>query len=94
VKRPEHAFRYSGGAMTDLGTLGGINSAATAINATGTVVGSADTAAGHSHAFVESSGVMTDLGTLNGTAASSNALAVNSSRQVAGWSTAPGRTGP
>ena len=93
VKRPEHAFLYSGGAMTDLGTLGGINSAGTAINATGTVVGSADTAAGHSHAFTESGGVMTDLGTLDGTAASSKALAVNSSGQVAGWSTAPGGTG-
>jgi probable HAF family extracellular repeat protein len=36
---------------------------------------------------------MTDLGTLDGAAASSNALAINSSGQVAGWSTAPGGTG-
>jgi probable HAF family extracellular repeat protein len=93
VEHPQHAFRYSGGVMTDLGTLGGLSSAATAVNATGTVVGSAATAAGVSHAFAEHGGVMTDLGTLDGPAASSDALAINSSGQIAGWSTAPGGTG-
>ncbi|MBR7839274.1 hypothetical protein KDL01_38795 [Actinospica durhamensis] len=93
VEHLEHAFRFSGGAMTDLGTLGGQDSAATAVNAAGTLVGSADTAAGYSHAFVEVGGTMTDLGTLDGAAASSEALAINSSGQVAGWSTAAGATG-
>jgi probable HAF family extracellular repeat protein len=89
VVHPEHAFRYSGGVMTDLGTLGGTDSAANAVNDSGTVAGSADLAGGASHAIVESGGVMTDLGTLDGPAASSNALTINSSGQVVGWSTAP-----
>jgi probable HAF family extracellular repeat protein len=93
VVHPEHAFLYSGGVMTDLGTLGGTNSTATAVNASGTVVGSADLASGASHAIVESGGVMTDLGTLDGAAAGSEALAINGSGQIAGWSTAPGATG-
>jgi len=93
VEHPQHAFSYSNGVMTDLGTLGGNNSSATALNATGTVVGSADTAAGASHAFVDRSGVMTDLGTLDGATAGSTALAVNDAGQVVGYSTAPGGTG-
>ncbi|HEV2342738.1 MAG TPA: hypothetical protein VGS97_01485 [Actinocrinis sp.] len=93
VEHPSHAFLYSGGVMTDLGTLGGLSSAATAINATGSAVGSAATAAGVSHAFVERGGVMTDLGTLDGAAASSNALAINGTGQIVGWSTAAGGTG-
>lgn len=93
VERPQHAFLYTGGALTDLGTLGGINSAASAVNATGTVVGWADTATGSAHAFVEHGGTLTDLGTLDGAAASSSALAVNSSGQTVGYSTAPGGTG-
>lgn len=93
VEHPAHAFLYSGGKMTDLGTLGGLSSAATAINAAGTVVGSAATAAGVSHAFVEHGGTMTDLGTLDGASATSNAIAINGSGQIAGYSTAPGGTG-
>lgn len=90
---PENAFLHSSGVMTNLGTLGGLASAATAINTTGTVVGSADLASGASHAFAESGGVMTDLGTLDGAAATSKALAINSTGEIAGWSTAPGGTG-
>lgn len=93
VEHPGHAFLYSAGTMTDLGTLGGLSSSASSINATGTVAGSAATASGVSHAFVDHGGVMTDLGTLDGASASSNALAINGSGQVAGWSTAPGGTG-
>ncbi len=36
---PAHAFLYSGGAMTDLGTLGGTNSWAIAVNDLGQVAG-------------------------------------------------------
>jgi probable HAF family extracellular repeat protein len=90
---PENAFVYSGGVMKNLGTLGGLASAATAINTTGTVVGSADLASGAPHAFMESGGVMTDLGTFDGAAATSNAIAINSAGEIVGWSTAPGGTG-
>jgi probable HAF family extracellular repeat protein len=38
-----HAVTWTGGAMTDLGTLGGLTSVATGINAAGVVTGSADT---------------------------------------------------
>lgn len=93
TKFPDNAFRYSGGVMTNLGTLGGLASAATAINSTGTVVGWADLASGASHAFSDSGGVMTDLGTLDGGAGTSKALAINSAGEIAGWSTAAGGTG-
>lgn len=70
--------------VIDLGTLGGGNSTAYAINSSGQVVGVSD-----SHAFLYSAGVMHDLGTFGG--GSSTAYAVNSSGQVVGWAT--GSTG-
>ncbi len=61
-----HAFRYSGGVMTDLGTLqGDSNSTARAINSDGTIVGLSYTS-NDVHAFSYSSGVMTQIGTLPG----------------------------
>jgi probable HAF family extracellular repeat protein len=75
--------------ITDLGTLGGSASAATAINASGEVVGNADTAAGAEHAFIYANGAMIDLGTLTGGSAS-NATAINSSGEVVGESTTSG----
>jgi len=58
----EHAFLYSGGKMTDLGTLGG-NSSAFGINNSGQIVGQFDSggASGVGGAFLYSNGVMTDL---------------------------------
>jgi probable HAF family extracellular repeat protein len=55
-----HAFLYSSGHMTDLGTLGG-NSIAFAINNLGQVVGGSNTLSGFSRAFVMANGLMTDL---------------------------------
>jgi probable HAF family extracellular repeat protein len=55
-----------GGAVTRLGTLGGAQSHAAAINERGDIVGTGDTATGDQHAFVWRNGRMTDLGTLGG----------------------------
>jgi probable HAF family extracellular repeat protein len=74
-------------AVTDLGTLGGTNSQATAVSGT-IVVGYSDTASGQTHAFAYNLGATTpamrDLGTLGGT--SSQATAV-SGTIVVGYST-------
>lgn len=61
-----HAFAWIGGGFADLGTLGGLNSSANAINDYRQVVGAAGTAGGNSHAFVFSGGSLQDLGTLGG----------------------------
>jgi len=80
----QHAFLYSGGTLTDLGTFGGTNSYPGAINNSGQVVGSAQTVAKTYHAFLYSGGTLGDLGTLGG--ASSEAAAINDARQVVGRS--------
>lgn len=77
------AFLADGHDMRLLGTLGGKNSRATAINGKGLVVGVADTAGGFRHAFTFDGRKMADLGTL-GTGIMSVAWAVNSDGVVAG----------
>jgi probable HAF family extracellular repeat protein len=56
-----HAFLWNGTDMQDLGTLGGQDSFALALNDTDQVVGYAETAGGEDHAFVWKAGVMFDL---------------------------------
>src|SRR3954465_13081078 len=71
-----------------LGSLGGVSTYGTAINASGQVAGWGDTdAAGASHrrAFLFSNGVLTNLGTLSG-GTQSFAYAINDAGQVAGSS--------
>ncbi len=58
-----HAVLWSNGTITDLGTLGGTQSAAYAINDLGQVTGWAHTASEATHVFLWSGGKMTDLGT-------------------------------
>jgi probable HAF family extracellular repeat protein len=79
----ERAFIYEKGVMRDLGTLGGKNSAATAINDKGWIVGKADIASGYTHAFLYRDGKMMDLGTLRG--GESTAADVNIHGHVVGW---------
>jgi probable HAF family extracellular repeat protein len=82
-----HAFLWSeSGGIKDLGTLGGDDSAAFGINASGEAVGQANSSAGApDQAFLWTSGAgMVDLGNLGG--ASSAANAINASGQVAGQS--------
>jgi probable HAF family extracellular repeat protein len=74
------APRYT---ITDLGTLGGELSVATAVSRTGSVAGYSLTASGRQHAFRWSGGRMTDLGTLPGGGAS-RANAINDAGQLAG----------
>jgi len=70
--------------MVDLGTLGGTESEAVAVNASGQVVGWSEVASGDHHAFSwTQAGGMIDLGTLGG--AQSEATAVNATGQVVGW---------
>ena len=81
-----HAFLYSNGVMTDLGTLpGGSNSMGYGINASGQITGQSGIAGGASHAFLYSNGAMTDLDTLPG-GSNSVGYGINNSGQITGQS--------
>lgn len=91
-----HAFLYSSGKMTDLGTLPGYSSSfAQGINDGGQVVGRADTSSGTHHAFLYSTGTMTDLNNLIATSSGWNleyAYAINDPGQIVGYGTIGGNT--
>jgi probable HAF family extracellular repeat protein len=84
------AFRWDSSAgMVDLGTLGGAQSSAVAINAGGDIVGWSQNTAGNGRAFLYAGGIIVkwyDLGTLGGNY--SVAMGVNDSGQIVGSSTA------
>jgi probable HAF family extracellular repeat protein len=97
-----HAFRYQGGTMQDLGTLGSSTdrhnqvyslSQADAINAAGQIVGRSTVSLPQvslpviiDHAFLYDHGQMHDLGTLTSIGGVSEATAINASGQVVGYS--------
>lgn len=84
-----HAFRWtSGNGMVDLGTLGGNESFAFAVNGSNQIVGGADVASGNEHAFLFQNGSMTNLGTLGG--AQSEAESINASGEIVGWADTKG----
>jgi probable HAF family extracellular repeat protein len=75
-EHPYHAFLWSNGTMTDLGTLGGHFSTGTAINLSGEVIGQADTTTGGS-SFLWNGKTMTALTALS-------AAGINDSGQISG----------
>lgn len=75
-------FLLSGGQMTDLGTLGGLNSITIAINDAGQVLGMAQDGAGISTPFLYCSGTMHSLWGAGGVPGS--VQAINNSGQIAG----------
>ncbi len=83
-----HAFFYSDGKIMDLGTLGGDQSEAHALNDAGQVTGNADTKDKDKrhdfvrHAFLWQNGKMSELGTSK--ADTSDGLAINGAGQVVG----------
>ncbi|MFG1927210.1 hypothetical protein [Cryptosporangium sp. NPDC048952] len=86
---PRVAVVWSGGQLTELGTLGGSTSVPAntgrAVSSSGDVIGTSTTASGDTHAFRWHAGTMTDLGTLGGS--SSTPTAINDQGQVVGFST-------
>lgn len=78
------------GGMMELGTLGGSDSEAMAVNDSGEVVGQASLADGSVHAFSAIGAMMTDLGSLGG---SSYAYDINDSGEIVGYSWLSGSGG-
>jgi probable HAF family extracellular repeat protein len=78
-----HGFLYSGGPLTDIGTLaGGSNSFGYGVNAAGTVVGAADNAQGDFRPVAYVSGALRDLGPAS--VAYGQARAINDAGLIAG----------
>lgn len=91
-----HSFLWDKGVVTDLGTLGGLNTTAQWLNEAGHAVGKSDITAictacapGNQkqlhHPFLWKNGKMTDLGVLDGDTAA-NAYSVNAKDQAVGIS--------
>ncbi len=79
-----HAVLWDGDSITDLGTLGGEGSIATAINDNGQIVGSSLQEEGGSRAFLWEDAEITNLGVLPEGGDASYATDINSAGQVVG----------
>ena len=75
-----NAAFYDGNAVTDLASLVGTASVATAINEAGAVAGTFTTASGEAHAFIYRNGSIVDIG------AGTSAYGINDSGDVVGFS--------
>jgi probable HAF family extracellular repeat protein len=86
----QHAVIWpGGGALADIGTLGGASSVALGINNAGRVVGQAVTKTGYRRAFLwAASSGMQDIGALAGDRVSAMAFGVNDFGRIVGTSTA------
>ncbi len=83
---PEHAFLWSSGSMSDLGTLGGMNSEGRAVNLSGQVAGWSETKNGGHDAFVTSRNKLIDLGASGPLVGwESQATGINDFGDVVGW---------
>ena len=80
-----HGFFYSGGKMSDIGTLGGEFSVASGLNDNGQVVGTSVTSREEVRGFLWQNGKMTRIGTLGGPFSTANGI--NNKGEVVGFST-------
>jgi probable HAF family extracellular repeat protein len=78
-----HAVLWKNGVARDLGTLGGRESQAFAVNQSGNIVGSSQDANGEQHAFLWKHGIMSELVTQPG-CAFSQAFGINDSSYIVG----------
>ena len=91
---PEHAFVYSNGTMTDLGTLNDVYSQGNSINVSGEVAGYASKPGPSIEAALWTGTTATDLGALAPLSSGSWSIAngINDSGQVTGyWATSEGQ---
>ena len=92
---PSHAALWSGGGVTDLGTLGGTTSLARSINGSGQIVGYSLNASAVSRAFLCESGTMLNLNSLIPADSGwtlSEARGINEFGQIVGVGTVNGAT--
>lgn len=89
----QHAFFHDGSRMIDLGTLGGLTSSATGVNASGQVIGNATLADGTRQPFLFTNGVMLNVNALVPGLSNVDVghLYLNDAGQLAGTGTIGGR---